>query len=309
MRRRRALRLLAACAASAMFSGWLLVGPAGALAPDRQGWWTSANSSELPTSPPAPPDVPANGLLVEGGPSTSSPTAYAALVYQLPEGATASSLTLSIAPSSATTPNSTLELCPLEHPFISNPEQGGPSSEAPAYNCTHNVTASANAAGSAYKFDASSLMSNGTLAVAILPTKTTDRVVFSHPDSNSLAVQVPASQPTAFPQSQASTPSLGVALPQSQATKPSSGLPFIGALTPVAPPVSPPAATAGATPTQPATSTGNKRFEAIPSLGISTSNASPTAVALVLAGVLGGGALWFMVGRERGEEQPTMLTG
>src|SRR5689334_22285649 len=96
----------------------LVVGPTAALAqaPLEQGWWTTGNpgSVEGSPTPPAPPDVPAKGLLVQGGSSSASgasntgPTSYAGLVYLLPDGALLGPLTLNVASGSATTPNSTL---------------------------------------------------------------------------------------------------------------------------------------------------------------------------------------------------------
>ena len=165
--------------------------------PSEQGWWTSANPGGVggvaaPASPPAPPDVPQNGLLVQGGPTSTSgaadtgAAAFAALIYQLPDGATVGPLTLSVAASSATTPTTTLELCALTTQQF-RAEQGGPMSDAPAFDCTKNVTAAQSS--SSYQFNVASLVSNGALAVAILPTSPTDRVVLSQPGDQSLTVQ------------------------------------------------------------------------------------------------------------------------
>jgi hypothetical protein len=166
---------------------------ANAAAPDQQGWWTQTNAGlgsqtglAVP-APPAPADVPSNGLLIEGGASPASPTAYAALVYQLPVAANATSLTLTVATGSASTPASTLRICPLVNPNL-NAEQGGPMGDAPAFDCSHSATAGASANGTSYHFQVAPLVTGGNLAVAILPAATTDRVVFDRPDSNSLTV-------------------------------------------------------------------------------------------------------------------------
>src|SRR5580704_7395485 len=122
MRRRplRHLRLVASLAPVIVLASCALVvavgaNPAAAMAPSQQGWWTSLNAGSVPEvgslPAPTPPDVPAQGLLVEG--PSNSPVAYAALVYYLPIGSTASTLTLTIAANSASTPGTTLELCPL----------------------------------------------------------------------------------------------------------------------------------------------------------------------------------------------------
>lgn len=160
-------------------------------APAQQGWWTVTNPGGVPSGlpvavPPSPPDVPPDGLLVQGGASPTSPNAFAAVVYPVPDGATVENLTLAVAPNSGTTPNSTLELCELSGQSISS-DQGGPISDAPSYDCSRKATASAN--GSNYQFGVSSLVSNGVLAVAILPSSVTDRVVLSHPGPDSLPLQ------------------------------------------------------------------------------------------------------------------------
>ena len=155
--------------------------PAAADAPRDQGWWTVTNPI------PAPPDVPTRGLLVQGG-GGGGPTAIAAVLYELGPGTTAGTLTLTIAPNSATTPSTTLQLCSLLQP-INHPDQGGPMSDAPPYDCSHKVTAAPASDGKGYQFDAAGLVSNGLVAVAILPTGPVDRVVLSAPDANSLATQ------------------------------------------------------------------------------------------------------------------------
>lgn len=175
--------------------------------PDSQGWWTSANPGNIggvapPATLPAPPDVPSNGILVQGGLTSSSgagdsgATAYGALAYAVPNGATVGKLTLAVAPNSATTPSATLELCPLTTQNFQS-EQGGPMSDAPSYNCSKNVTAAQ--ASSSYQFDVSSLVSSGALTVAILPTSPTDRVALSQPDNQSLQVQTSTDTTVASP--------------------------------------------------------------------------------------------------------------
>jgi hypothetical protein len=166
---------------------------ANAEAPDQQGWWTQTNpglgsqTGLAVPAPPAPADVPSNGLLIEGGSSPASPIAYAALVYQVPAAASASSLTLTVATGSVSTPASTLRICPLVNPNP-NAEQGGPMGDAPAFDCSHSATAGASANGTSYHFQVAPLVTGGNLAVAILAAATTDRVVFDRPDSNSLTV-------------------------------------------------------------------------------------------------------------------------
>lgn len=279
--------------------------PAGAMAPNQQGWWTSLNPGSVPEvgALPSPtlPDVPAQGLLVEG--PSSSPVAYAALVYYLPAGATASTLTLTTATNSASTPNTTLELCPLTNPVL-NPEQGGPSSDAPAYDCTTNVSAGEDSASTGYQFQVSTLVSDGSLAVAILPTGLTDRVVFNQPDANSLAVQSPpASSPSPTQSSSPGvTPTTPSATPIPQVTIPSLGASDFGATpSPVTGGGTP--TSSGHTPAAPAAPAQASPRSAIPVFGtVNADNASPLTAALVIAGLSGGAALWFITGRRRPDE-------
>jgi hypothetical protein len=162
-------------------------------APFLQGWWSATNPN-TPVGPlPVPaPGVPADGLLVQGGPNT--PIAFAALTYDLDPTVTASKLTLTVAPASATTPAAQVEVCPLDSPTFS-PAQGGSMADAPTYDCSAKVTAGPNADGTAYEFSVSSLVSGGSLAVALVPAAPTTRVVFSKPGDSSLSTQPVATTP------------------------------------------------------------------------------------------------------------------
>src|SRR5438105_13269442 len=112
---------------------FVLLAPASrAAAPEEHGWWTAFAGPN--------PDVPADGLLVEGGASATSPTAFAAVVYAVPDGSTVGKLTLAVAPSSATVPMTKLELCPLSSATI-KAEQGRPMADAPKVDSRNNVTA------------------------------------------------------------------------------------------------------------------------------------------------------------------------
>ena len=182
-------------------------GSAQAEAPVAQGWWTTTNSSDsLPVTPPdlpvgVPPDVPADGLLVQGGPTEDAPSAFAALVYDLDEGLAPGKLVLPVAPASATTPAATLKLCRLADSSLS-PQQGGAMASAPKYDCAGSVTAGPSSDGKSYTFEAGKLAEGGTLAVAILPSMATDRVVLDRPGASSLTTTTAAggssSAPPAF---------------------------------------------------------------------------------------------------------------
>jgi hypothetical protein len=318
--RRLAYLAAAACVAAAP----LILAPARAYAdpPAQQGWWWQANPGALPevgvSAAQPPPDVPSNGLLVEGGSgsangtSDSSPMAFAALVYQLAVDATASTLTLAVAPNSGTTPSVTLELCPLANSAI-NPEQGGPISDAPTFSCTTNVTAQASSSGNTFQFNVSNLVSGGALAVAVLPTSPTDRVVLSAPDSNSLAVQTapPTSDTsdTSAPPGQTSpTPDSSPATTASSAgtesVPPSTSAPQAVALTGASPsPLSPAIAATPATVRSTPTLSNSPESASKPSASTffmpvsKAEGANPIAVVVILVASVIGTAIWLGAGR------------
>ena len=171
--------------------------PASADGPSQSGWWWQGNPGPVPeagvSASQPPPDVPEKGLLIEGsttstsGSSDSGPTAYGALVYNIPDGATVDKLNLTVG-SAATTPNTTLEICRLSNPGF-QPEYGGTMAHAPAFDCKANATAAPSSNGNTYVFNSvASMAADGILAIAILPTSPTDRVVLTAPDHNSLSV-------------------------------------------------------------------------------------------------------------------------
>jgi hypothetical protein len=284
-------RLLLAAAAAVMALG-VVPTAAHADAPRDQGWWTVTNPV------PAPPDVPARGLLVQGG-GGGAPTAIAAVLYELNSGATAGTLTLAVAPNSATTPGATLQLCPLLQP-INHGEQGGPMTDAPPYNCAHSVTA-APGADKTYKFPASGLVTDNLVAVAILPTGPVDRVVLSAPDGTSLATQPGSSDTTppltdtgsATPPPSASDSFTGSALPfQSTGASPNFADAVPGASATGPSSVSPPSVAA-----PPALPNAGGTF--VPVVSARPEKATPILVVLFVAGGLGGAVLWMYAGRQR----------
>jgi hypothetical protein len=270
-------------------------GVAGAQAPEAQGWWTVTNPGVVAT--PAPPDVPGDGLVVEGGRDAASPTAFAALVYDLPSGATASSLTVEVAPNALTTPNSTLQLCTLDKPDL-QPEQGGAMSNAPAYTCDGKVTAPSD--GGTYRFSISSLVAGGVLAVAILPTASTDRVVLAKPGRTSLDASMPASGAGDF------EPSLGAGSPAGEAAEPAT-------FTPIAP-LSGTGGPAAVAP-EPAVHGGVIRGPRsagrfVPDLvGRGAEAATASTVVLVILGALLGAAVWMLAGNAAVRSAVTAMNG
>ena len=129
-----------------------------------------------------PPDVPADGLYVQGG--AGDPMAVSALVYEVPSDQTAGKLKLAI----AGTPPAALSvqacaLAPGAESF--KPAQDGAWSDTPKYDCAKPVPGTSD--GSNVTFDVASLAAGGRVAIAIVPTMATDRVAFAKPTDSSLA--------------------------------------------------------------------------------------------------------------------------
>lgn len=144
------------------------------------GWWTTAPVAVAP-------DAPSDGLVVQGGPDESQPFAFAAVSYTGASDATPSALKLTVASGSATTPGASLAVCPLTTAGFT-PAHGGGEGDAPKYDCASKVTASASSDGATYTFDVASLAKEDGLAVAVVPTAATDRMVFQRPDESSFEV-------------------------------------------------------------------------------------------------------------------------
>ena len=282
---RRALLMLA----TVLVMGGLVdlaAGTAGADALQQQGWWTAANPGLPAGSGVVAPDVPEKGLLVQGG--ASSPSAFSALVFQVPDGATVGQMTLNVTANTVSTNSATLRICPLVETTI-KPEQGGPMADAPKYDCARQTTAKAT--GSSYKFNIASLVDAGTLAVAVLPSGTTDRVVFDQPDANTLAIQ-----PRAGASSGTSTSA------ENGTTSPGLSSGVIAPRSPITPSVTnaaAPPADSGAV-AAPQTNASPARAAApgfVSTRASSSSAANPRAVLMVVAGAVAGAALWLSARR------------
>lgn len=273
-------------------------------APVDQGWWTALNPG-APAPTTAPPDVPADGLLVQGG-SDGSPVAFAALVYEPEVGAVAQRVVLKVAPDSATTRQATLQLCPLKAPVL-NAEQGGPIGDAPDYDCASKTTALPGADGTTYTFDLGALAPSGAFGVAVLPIAASDRVVFVKPDSGSLVTKAPFQPGSAFP-----TEPVTPTATEAPATGDTSGpaLPAISAgggtqLPPLTAPVQAP--TLPEPTVEPEAPTdGRVLASVVPSAATSSSRHGGLAV-LLLAALGAATGLWVFAGRrplEDDEPQP-----
>jgi hypothetical protein len=237
--------------------------------------------------------VPEDGLLVQGGPvqggPADAPTAFAALVYEVPDGETPGDLVLSVAPE-ATVTEASLRLCPLADASFT-PAQGGPASEAPAYDCSTPIPGTRAADGTSYAFAVAGMERDGRLAVAVLPTSPADRVVFERPTEESLQRTT-----TKFPAAGGfgSASDAFAAPPATQ--EPFAALPLpptAGVL------LSPPAADAAALrdPGPVGTQTAASDFADLTGPGLSAEVQPITAVGLVVALALGA-VVWFFLGRE-----------
>ena len=292
-------RVAGRCVAAAFAICGVLTGPtslARAATGAESGWWSSA--------PPAAAVDAAEGLLVQGGPNAASPIAYAAVTFALEVGESAATLTLAVAGDSASTPNTTLAACPLTEPFT--PTQGGAMGDAPGFDCATKATAAPSDDGAAYRFDVAELAADGKLAVAILPTAATDRVVLDPPTVDSLATTRSAgdtSTSTASSSEELATdePALepATALGSDAFELPRPALSELPTAQPVAAPAPTPAATAdpaprtGAAPAPP--------VAAAPAGATSSSRSKLPAVAFVVLVALAA-TLWLSAGRQ-GEEE------
>jgi hypothetical protein len=295
-----AVRLLAAALLAAAASLSLAASAAHADGPAATGWWTATNPGSVLGSPapPPPPDVPADGLLIEGG-ADGTPTAFAAAVYELPDGSAPVTLTLAVAPSSATTPAATLELCPLTSAVIVR-EHGGPMADAPTYRCARKVTASPSPDGTQYAFNVASWGADGSVAVAVLPTAQTDRVVLKAPDTTSLRTAPASTSGSVSPGSTDSVTGAGPAVeaPESAPSGvavdgPASAPMALGPATISSSPAAQGPSVAG--PVAPVPPTGG--FTPSAFTPAASSRSRPLAVALAIVLVLSGLGLWEAAGR------------
>ena len=176
----------------------VLATPAAAEGAMRQGWWSQAGGGNAAT---APPDVPPDGLFVQGG--SQGPVALAALLYEIPDGQAPTTLTLALAPAAspstapgtppavapAPAPPPALQACTIKSGEF-NSEQNGPWQDAPAADCAHGAAGTFDSSARTISFAVGPLASSGSttgrLAVAIVPTTPTDRVAFTHPGPDSL---------------------------------------------------------------------------------------------------------------------------
>jgi hypothetical protein len=188
-RRRRLLGLTAVILGGA--SAWLWTAPAKAAPPLKDGWWTVTNAG-LGFAPPAPL-VPPGGLYIQNG--FTGPAAISALTFHVDQGSAVGAVTLKISGTPIIT--SPPVACPIT-PAGQNykPAQGGPMSDAPAYDCSKSqVTGKVSSDNTTVSFDAGPLLDSGTVAAVVLAGGSADQIAFNPPGSDALAV-TPASGPS-----------------------------------------------------------------------------------------------------------------
>ena len=199
--RRRRLRV-ASAGTTAVVGVAMVVAPAFATgggttteAPSEQGWWTAAASPiGLSDSALADPGVPDHGLEVQG--SASDVVAMAALKYAVKGTSNAEiTLRLTVAPDSTTVPGSKVQACPLLPPGSFAPASGGPLSKAPKYDCTTSTVGVEDPSSGTVTLNLGRFVTGSTLAVAILPAGTADRVIFAAPSTESLTILMPSVAP------------------------------------------------------------------------------------------------------------------
>ena len=178
-----------------------------AQAPDVHGWWWSVRDVALPVDVPAPAEVPEGGLFVAA--NLTGDEAISAVLFVIPEGATASTLTLKAA--NVVPPVAEIQLCPTTTSWQA--AQAGDWPARPKYACADNAPKGEVAAdGSAVTFNLGALGTSQLIDVAIVPVPgSTFRAAFVKPDTQALAVKAPSSSSSSSsattPESFDSTPS------------------------------------------------------------------------------------------------------
>lgn len=226
------------------------------IAPDKAAWYDATRPSSL--TPGAPmPGVSKSDLVVEGLtintallpislpiPTLREVTAYTALQFRLPAGATPGSLTLHLTGFSTAAIDSHLPsgVTPIACPAASfKPGGQQPASAAPKYDCDHRSTVGQiGDGGKAIVFPGISrlLTNRRTLSVVILPGSLgLERLVFSAPGKDTLSLlDFTLPQSSTSPVAPAPTPTLTTGpSPPPAVTAPAVPLPSQGAITPTAP--------------------------------------------------------------------------
>ena len=190
-RRTAAWVLVAGCAVSVTALCW--PGAAAAQEPNVAAWWNSANLGDPAPAPPAPPDVNAGDLLVQGsntapapgaplGSAPGSSQAVAGLAFDLEPTDVVGALTLGI--DGTAPPQVSVVACRATERFTD--VENGPWTRVPAYDANA-CAPGALKDGKVVFADVAKLVQDAQLAVVLLPGPV-DRVVFAKPGDNALQV-------------------------------------------------------------------------------------------------------------------------
>jgi hypothetical protein len=210
-------------------------GAAAAQEPDVAAWWNSANLGDPAPAPPAPPDVPAGDLLVQGSNTAPAPgapigsgpagaQAVAGLAFDLEPTDTVGALTLDI--DGSPPPQVSVIACRATERFTD--AENGPWPRVPAYDASSCVPGALK--DSKVEFaDISKLVHDAGLAVVLLPGPV-DRVVFAKPGEGTLEVTHAGSVGTGAPAfgsgtGSGSAPGGGFVTSGTQASAPTAGSP------------------------------------------------------------------------------------
>lgn len=186
------------CVLAALLAGPLAT-PGHAEAPTAQGWWSIAHQG---VQPPAPPDVPEDGLLVQGGaarpvapgaptpggtPAVAATTqALSALTFVLPAGAAVESLVLKLVgdPPASTTAFA----CPVTGPYEA--VQNGEYGKRPSFDCLTNAVPVLDPVAGTLTFgsDLTGIVRGRSLSFVLLPGEA-DRLVLQKPGATALVLR------------------------------------------------------------------------------------------------------------------------
>lgn len=169
-------------------------------APTAQGWWNAAHQG---VQPPAPPDVPPDGLLVQGAAARAvapgapglggtpvapaSTQAIAALTFTLPPGAIVQQLVLKLVGDPP--PSVTVSACAVTGRY--EPVQNGEFANRPVYDCAVTATPTVDPVAGTLVFgsDLVNVVRGNQLVLALVPGEL-DRLVFEKPAADALSVRI-----------------------------------------------------------------------------------------------------------------------
>jgi hypothetical protein len=173
-----------------------------------QGWWWTASRQGLPAAP-APPDMAADDLLVQGGDvlrlagRPAAPTAVSALRFHLAAGDSVAALALPVAAGGRAD-----DVRAYATTATWQPVQGGPLAEAPAPDVTRYCAGRLSADGTTLLFpDIGRLVTEDGLLSLLLVAGPTDRLVLHRPPPTALTVVEAPAVPAPLVPAPAAAPS------------------------------------------------------------------------------------------------------